>query len=246
MPSENACTDYLPLAGYPILSISVVELSRRLGQRLAVERKTVLLFANTNFILQCQPMLAWLHGADVILVNDGVGLDIAASMTFGRTYEANLNGTDFLPGLLKEQIVRRKVFMYGGKPGVAEKAGQVIEGEFGQEVVGCMDGYTVLSPSATCDLINRTGAEIVLVAMGNPLQEAWIKRNMKALDASLLIGVGAWFDFLSGSFQRAPHWVRDMHCEWLFRLSHEPRRLLRRYTLDIGSFLLLCVRRGRT
>lgn len=243
MPSGNACSEYLPLAGYPILSISAVELSRRLGQRLAEGRQTALLFANTNFILQCQSMLAWLHGAEVILVNDGVGLDIAAGITHGRRFQANLNGTDFLPRLFKEQAVCRKLFLYGGKPGVAEKAGLVIEAEFGQQVVGCLDGYTDLSSPAACDLINRTGAEVVLVALGNPLQEAWIRRNMKALDASLLIGVGAWFDFLSGSVPRAPRWVREIRCEWLYRLGHEPRRLMRRYTLDIGRFLLLCLRR---
>jgi beta-1,4-glucosyltransferase len=243
MSSGNTWSEYLPLAGYPILSISAVDLGRRLGQRLAEEKKTALLFANTNFILQCQSMLAWLHSAEVILVNDGVGLDIVAGLTHGRRYQANLNGTDFLPRLFKEQVVCRKVFLYGGKPGVAEKAGLVIEAEFGQQVVGCLDGYTSLSSPAACDLINSTGAEIVLVALGNPLQEAWIRRNMKALDASLLIGVGAWFDFLSGSVQRAPRWVREIRCEWLYRLGHEPRRLMRRYTLDIGRFLLLCLRR---
>lgn len=243
MPIGNACTEYLPLAGYPILSITAVELSRRLGQRLAAGKKTVLLFANTNFILQCQSLLAWLHGVEVILVNDGVGLDIAASITYGRRYQANLNGTDFLPCLLRDQEVCRKIFLYGSKPGVAEKAALVIEAELGQQVVGCLDGYSGLSSQATCELINRTGAEIVMVALGNPLQEAWIRSNMKALDATLLIGVGAWLDFLSGNVRRAPRWVRAIRCEWLFRLALEPRRLIRRYTLDIGRFLLVCLRR---
>ena len=243
MSSGNACTEYLPVAGYPILSISAGELSRRLGHRQADGKKTALLFANTHFILQCQSMLAWLHGAEVILVNDGVGLDIAAGITHGRRYQANLNGTDFLPRLFKEQVVCRKVFLYGGGPGVAEKAGRVIEAEFGHQVVGCLDGYSALSSAAACDLINSTGAEIVLVALGNPLQEEWIRRNLELLDAGLLIGVGAWFDFLSGNVKRAPTWVRDMRCEWLYRLVREPRRLIRRYTLDIGRFLLLCLRR---
>ena len=232
----------LPLAGFPIQSMTAAVLSNLLQERLAVARQTVLLFANTNLILQCQPLRDWLCGEDVMLVNDGIGLDIAALIKYGRRYQANLNGTDFLPYLLKSLMLPRKVFLLGGKPGVAEKAGGVIQRQFGQQVVGCINGYTALQPAALCEAINCSGAEIVLVAMGNPLQEEWIRANMGALDAKLLVGVGALFDFLSGGVQRAPRWVQQIRCEWLFRLCQEPRRLLKRYTLDIFRFLSLCVR----
>lgn len=58
----------------------------------------------------------------------------------------------------------------------------------------------------------------------------------------MLIGVGALFDFLSGKARRAPRWVQKIRFEWLFRLSLEPKRLLRRCTLDIASFIALCLR----
>lgn len=245
MPKRQA-GECLPLAGYPIISTSAGELSSRLGMRLAQAQKTALLFANTNFVLKCQAMLGWMNSNEVILVNDGIGLDIAARIVHGRRYKANLNGTDFLPYLLKSFVVRRKIFLYGGRPGVAQKAARVIESELGHQVVGCLDGYTSLAPVAIQELINATGADIVLVALGNPIQEAWIRNNMNALNARLLIGVGAWFDFLSGGVLRAPRWIQGMRCEWLFRLCQEPRRLMRRYTLDIGSFILLCLRRRKS
>ncbi len=174
---------------------------RIIFERLAHERlesahKTALLIANTNLILQCQPLRDWICSDEVVLVNDGIGLDIAALIKHGRHYQANLNGTDFLPYLLK--ALRTPQFSYGGKPGIAEKAGQVIERNFGQQVVGCMNGYTAISPTALCEAINNSGAEIVLVAKGNPLQEEWIRNHMRALDAKLFVGVGALFDFLSG------------------------------------------------
>lgn len=232
----------LPLAGYPILSIASAALVPQLEQRLATPQKTILLFANTNLVLKCRTMRSWLGSEEVILVNDGIGLDITALLMHGRRYQENLNGTDFLPHLLKRLQLRRKIYLLGGMPGVAEKAAAVIQNDMGHEVVGCTDGYSKLDAAVLREQINQSGAEIVLVAMGNPIQEEWIRANADALDATLLIGVGALFDFLSGKARRAPIWVQKIRFEWLFRLSLEPKRLLRRYTLDIASFIVLCLR----
>lgn len=232
----------LPLASFPIRSMTASSLSDLLQERLGSAHKTALLIANTNLILQCQPLRDWICSDEVVLVNDGIGLDIAALIKHGRRYQANLNGTDFLPYFLTGLRTPRKVFLYGGKPGVAEKAGELIRQKCGQQVVGCIDGYTVIAPTALCGAINRSGAEIVLVAMGNPLQEEWIHNHMRALDAKLFVGVGALFDFLSGGVKRAPLWVQKIRFEWLFRLIQEPKRLVKRYTLDIVKFLYVCVR----
>lgn len=231
----------LPLAGYPIQSITSVDLSRRLNDRLGASQKSVLTFANTNFVNKCQGIRPWLSGEDVFVVNDGVGMDIAAFLTHGKRFEENLNGTDFVPFFLKNLDRRHKVFLLGGKEGVAEKAATFIRQELGQDVVGCRDGYTPIAPEMLCTEINDSKAEIVLVAMGNPIQEEWIRAHMAALDARLFISVGALFDFLSGGTVRAPVWIQKARCEWLFRLALEPRRLVRRYTVDIVQFLFLCL-----
>jgi beta-1,4-glucosyltransferase len=243
---QDAPIGRLPLAGYPIVSTSAEQLGSMLKLRLAATRKTVLAFANTNFVLKCQTLKSWIASDEVILVNDGIGLDIAALIMHGHRYQANLNGTDFVPYFLKNQPVRRRIFLFGGKPGVAEKAGVAIARDTGQRIVGCLNGYTGLSPEAITQIINQSGAEIVLVALGNPIQEEWMRSNMKGLNAGLFIGVGALFDFLSGRARRAPKWVQHIHCEWFFRLCQEPRRLVRRYTVDIASFLLLCMRPSRS
>jgi beta-1,4-glucosyltransferase len=232
----------LPLAGYSIISTTTSALSSLLQSRLIVAQKTILLFANTNFALKCQALRPWLNSPEVIIVNDGIGLDIAALITHGSRYIENLNGTDFCPYLLMNLSASHKLFLYGGKPGVAQKASAAISRQFGSDIVGYLDGYTNKSPVEVRQLINRSGAEIVLVALGNPIQEEWIYKNRESLDATIFIGVGALFDFLSGGVQRAPKWIQKIHCEWLFRLYKEPRRLVRRYTLDVVSFLILCIR----
>ncbi len=232
----------LSLAGYPVFSTTSDDLCDVLQERLDAYRKTVLVFANTNFVLQCQPIRNWLNGDDVIIVNDGIGMDIASLLQHGKRYKDNLNGTDFMPLLLKTFTHSHNIFLLGGKPGVAEEAGDAIELQTGQHVVGCADGYSDMDASALCERINASGADILLVAMGNPIQEEWIRQHMGELNATLLVSVGALFDFLSGRVQRAPRWVQKIRFEWLYRLTREPRRMLQRYTLDIARFLFLCLR----
>lgn len=238
----NANTKYLPLAGFQIQSRSAADLCAELDSRIQQREKTGLLFANTNFALQCQPLRDWVNSPAIILVNDGIGLDIAAKLIHGERYLANLNGTDFVPYLLKSLQSPQKIFLYGGKPGVAEKAASVIESTTCHRVVGCKNGYGKVPSLTLQEIINQTNADIVLVAMGNPLQERWIQEHMPALDAALFIGVGALFDFMSGGVQRAPHWVQRIRMEWLFRLLQEPRRLAKRYSIDIIRFLMACIR----
>lgn len=231
----------LALAGYPVFSTTSQDLCDVLQERLEAYRKTVLVFANTNFVLQCQPMRSWLNGDDVIIVNDGIGMDIASLLQHGKRYKDNLNGTDFMPRLFKTFTRSHRIFLLGGKPGVAQKAGEAIERQSGQRVVGCADGYNNTDPAALCERINASGADIVLVAMGNPIQEDWIRQHMGKLNAQLFVSVGALFDFLSGGVQRAPQWVQKIRFEWLYRLTREPRRMAQRYTLDIARFLFLCI-----
>jgi beta-1,4-glucosyltransferase len=232
----------ISLAGFPILSTSSAKLSALLQERMHSQKKTALVFANSNLVMQCQHLRSWLRGEDVVLVNDGVGVDIAALMVAGQRFEENLNGTDFSPYLLKDLTTPHKLFLMGAAPGIAERAGRVIERDYGHEVVGTHDGFTTIDPQDLHGKINASGADIVLVALGNPRQEEWVRAHAPALRAGLLIGVGALFDFLSGNVPRAPRWMQALRMEWAFRLGHEPRRLVRRYTVDMVRFLVLCLR----
>jgi len=178
----------------------------------------------------------------VRIVNDGIGMDIAAYLMRRETFEENLNGTDFTPYLFSGASKPLRVFMLGGKPDVLSKAAEYVRNTLGQTVVGTCDGYAGMGVDGPnlVETINRAQAEIVLVALGNPIQEEWILTNKEALNANVLIGVGALFDFWAGDKPRAPRLVQRVRLEWLYRLCLEPRRLLRRYTVDIVRFLMLC------
>lgn len=85
--------------------------------------------------------------------------------------------------------------------------------------------------------INRSNSDIVWVGLGSPKQDLWMYRHRDRINASVMIGVGAAFDFLAGIKPQAPRWIRNNGFEWLFRLVTEPKRLWRRYLIDYPRFV---------
>lgn len=173
------------------------------------------------------------------LLPDGIGVALAAKMT-GHDLTANLNGTDFIPALLQEAAkMGKSVYLFGGTPGTAEKAADnLIHKIPGLQIAGTRDGYVDAQNDADVIAdIDASGADIVLVALGVPMQELWLHRNAPYIDAELTMGVGAALDFFAGNVARAPAWVRKAKCEWVWRLAQEPRRLAKRYLQGNFSFL---------
>jgi N-acetylglucosaminyldiphosphoundecaprenol N-acetyl-beta-D-mannosaminyltransferase len=91
--------------------------------------------------------------------------------------------------------------------------------------------------TAAVDEINRSQADVVWVGIGVPKQEKWMARMRERLNAPVLIGVGAAFDFHAGLVPQAPSWIQEAGLEWAYRLAHEPRRLWRRYVRYNPRFL---------
>ncbi|UNU12258.1 WecB/TagA/CpsF family glycosyltransferase [Xanthomonas translucens] len=239
--------EVMALGGYPILRTTEAAFADALFQAQAHGEQRLVFFANTNFVVQCQALRARLRAPGVRIVNDGIGMDLGALLVHGRRFAGNLNGTDLIPYLCRHSRRPLRFFLLGGRPGVAQAAAQTLRQTLGQDVVGTCDGYAEFAAAAAAlaGRINASGADVVLVAFGNPLQESWILEHAAQLDARLLFGVGALLDFLSGNAQRAPSWVRRLHMEWMYRLLREPRRLLKRYSWDLLVFFGVCLRQGR-
>jgi beta-1,4-glucosyltransferase len=235
------------LGGYRVQSITRERLAEDLLEALDSGRKRQVFFANTNFVMQCRPLRTRLQAPSVCVVNDGIGMDLASLLIHRRRFAENLNGTDFIPYLCTQRTRPLRFFLLGSKPGVAQQAARHLVEKLGQQVVGTCDGYGEYAEAGDglVEKINASGAEVVLVAFGNPRQEAWILDHCAACDAPAMFGIGALLDFLSGNARRAPSWVRTLHLEWLFRLGLEPRRLLKRYTWDMIGFFWICLRAGK-
>lgn len=177
------------------------------------------------------------------ILNDGVGVDMASGTLFGSPFPDNLNGTDFIPQLLAAVDEPLRVYFLGAAPGVAEAAARAAESRFPRiEAAGSADGFfREEQGAAIVDAIRESGANLILVGMGQPRQEQWASRHFRDI-AGPVICVGALFDFLAGRIPRAPAWMRKLRIEWAFRLFKEPRRLAGRYVIGNAAFLCRVMR----
>jgi exopolysaccharide biosynthesis WecB/TagA/CpsF family protein len=168
--------------------------------------------------------------AKCTVFNDGVGINMASRVLEGVPFPANLNGTDLTPAILSSTKVPLSVFIVGSVPGVAEGAAEALTKLHPKiSVVGVSHGYFDARGSISLiEQIRNTHPDLVLVGMGNPLQEQWALELAEVAD-SVILCVGAFIDFASGRCPRAPSWIRQVRCEWLYRLALEPRRLAGRY-----------------
>ncbi len=184
--------------------------------------------------------------AGFLVLADGVGVDIGARLLHGAPFPANLNGTDFTPALLAATSRPLRVALFGGRAGIADRAAARLTREFPQhrfEVAG--NGFIGESErTAMLETLAVDPPDLLLVALGNPLQEHFIAERIDARHAHVAAGIGALFDFLAGEVVRAPGTIRTLRLEWAWRLWLEPGRLWRRYILGNPVFLLrmLCLK----
>ncbi len=175
-----------------------------------------------------------------LVLNDGLGTDIASRIKFGKPFTENLNGTDFVPDYLSRTKHSLRIYLIGTADGVVGRAAQALRRSYPRHtIVGWRDGF-FLGPQdveQTCCDIRAARANCVLVGMGNPRQELWIDEHGHNTGANLFFAVGALLDFQAGATRRAPLWLRKLRCEWTYRLLREPTRLASRYL--IGNFIFL-------
>jgi N-acetylglucosaminyldiphosphoundecaprenol N-acetyl-beta-D-mannosaminyltransferase len=135
-------------------------------------------------------------------------------------------------------------YLYGGRnPGALAELARVLRLRHpGLKIVGghCppFRPLTDAEEDAVAAEINRSGADVVWVGIGVPKQEKWMARMRDRLDAPVLVGVGAAFDFHAGLVPQAPDALQRLGLEWAFRLVQEPRRLWRRYLRYNPRFVL--------
>jgi alpha-1,3-mannosyltransferase len=204
------------------------------------DRNTVVAFANANCLnfAQTDSRMRSALG-EALVLNDGIGVDLASRLLFGAQFPENLNGTDFTPYYLQNTRHSFRLYLLGGRPGIAEKAARCLsEACPRHSIVGCRDGYFRRADDPlVAQAIRAARADVLLVAMGNPEQELWLRNNLAATGCRLGFAIGALFDFMTGEAQRAPSWVRAARLEWVYRLALEPGRLWRRYVLGNPLFL---------
>jgi N-acetylglucosaminyldiphosphoundecaprenol N-acetyl-beta-D-mannosaminyltransferase len=199
--------------------------------------------------------LAAVLGA-TLAVPDGQPL-VWALRALGHSDATRVYGPDLMK-LFCDRAAQRGIpmFLYGGRtPEALELLAQRLrERHPGLHIVGGHSPpFRALAREEEDRLVEEidgSGAAVVWVGIGQPKQEQWMLRMRPRLQAPLLVGVGAAFDFHAGLVSQAPRWMQRSGLEWAYRLSQEPRRLWKRYArynpLFLAAFLRQYVRRRRS
>lgn len=211
--------------------------AQHLLDRLAApESATVLGFVNAhamNLVVRDGAYCKALSAADVLL-RDGSGMAILYRR-LGLEPGLNMNGTDFIPSLMAAYSGRRVAF-WGTQQPYLNQAVQHSVALFGVVPVSVHDGFA--SIDTYLQLAREQQPELIVLGMGMPKQEAVAARLAAVGGPCLIVCGGAILDFLGGKVSRAPHWLRHLGGEWVYRLLREPKRLFMRYVVGNPLFLL--------
>jgi N-acetylglucosaminyldiphosphoundecaprenol N-acetyl-beta-D-mannosaminyltransferase len=188
--------------------------------------------------------LRQIHNAAGLVTPDGMPL-VWLSRLYGWRNTRRVYGPDLMLDVCERSLATGyRHFFYGGNEGVPERLADRLQRRFpGLIVAGTYSppfrAVTVDEDEAIVSRINDSKPDIVWVGLSTPKQEHWMAQHVDRITASVLIGVGAAFDFHAGLKRQAPRWMQQSGLEWLFRLGTEPRRLWRRYLVNNPLFVWL-------
>lgn len=180
-----------------------------------------------------------------LLTADGIGV-VYASKILGKPIAERAAGYDIACEVLDRiKGTSHGVFLFGGKPGVAETAKEKLEERYpGIKISGCRNGYfKPEEEQGIVEEINNSGADLIFVCLGAPKQELWIDKYKDSLKANVAMGVGGSLDVFAGTALRAPEFYCKHGLEWFYRLMKQPSRAGRMMALP--KFGLTVLLKGR-
>ncbi len=203
---------------------------------------------NADFVIKAQgdPELRQILQEAHMATADGMPLVWGARL-LGVPLPGRVTGADLIPALAGIAAEKGYSFyLLGGGPGVAVRAAEAMRERYpALRIVGAVSPpyRSVLETDpALLDDIRLARPDLLLVAFGNPKQEKWIAMHARELGVPVMIGVGGTLDFIAGVTRRAPDWMQRSGLEWSYRLLQEPRRLWRRYVVDLAGFVYFFAR----
>lgn len=214
------------LLGLPVDAVTLDEAARWVLDALHAGTQRLVVTLNPEIAVGAQddPALRRALRAADLSVADGVGIAWAARRA-GRPLPGRVPGVDLVAEVLRLGGSDLRVFLLGGRPGVAERAAETVERLHGCCVVGVHHGYFTRPDDVpeVCRRVAESRAELLLAGLG-PGQERFLHENAPALHARVMIGVGGTLDVLAGEVQRMPAWSSALGIEWLLRVALDPRR----------------------
>ena len=207
-----------------------------LSDNLKNNKKTFVVTANPETFMiseKNEDVRKMLLDKETVMVPDGIGV-LKAGKRIGYNIEERITGIDIANELLKFGNEQKKsIYLFGSKQEVIDSMKIVIKEQYPNlKLVGTSNGY-VTDKDKVFDEIVKLEPDIVLVALGIPLQEMLIYKHLNRFKKGIFVGVGGSFDVMSGMKKRAPKIFIKLNLEWLYRIMKEPKRLKRFYDSNV-------------
>ena len=246
MPSDPATVETFDVLDVPIHATRLEECTAHLLDRARSGQKGWVIFRDVHGVIRCRddPEFLDIHRRAFRVCPDGMPL-VWIGKRRGHSGIGRVYGPDLMRSLFS--ATRDGSFthyLYGGAPGVADRLRERLESDFpGARVAGTRcPPYGPLSEKEFADLeatLRDLRPDFFWVGLSTPKQERFMAEYLDRLDTTVMLGVGAAFDYLSGGVKEPPVWLRKSGLQWLARICQEPRRLLRRYLHVIPRFCFL-------
>jgi len=229
--------DKINILGIDLHRVDYEEACKRVSDYLKLNTCRIIVTPNAEIIMAARTdkeIKTLINSSDICLP-DGIGV-VLASKILGKPLSERTTGFDFMMKMLvlanQEGL---SFFLLGGKPGIAELAGNKIISMFPNvRIAGTYHGYFNKDEEhEVVNRINENRPDILLVAMGYPKQEMFMLNNKEKLKVRVAMGVGGSLDVLSGTVRRAPVFMQKAGLEWLYRLVTQPSRFKRMSVLPI-------------
>jgi len=239
--------DRINILGVQVDMVTIPEAADKIVEFLSEDKFHTVYTPNSEIIMEAYRDEAFsevLNEAD-LLTADGIGV-VYASKYLKKPLKERAAGYDIARLLLQKlNYTDHKLFLFGGKPGVAELAMENMKKDYPQlNIVGTRNGYfSEEEEDEIIAQINESGADILFVCLGAPRQEKWIYKHKDKLKVKVAMGVGGSIDVFAGTVQRAPEFFCKTGLEWFYRLMKEPWRAKR--MTDLPKFALTVIKEGK-
>jgi len=239
--------DRINILGVQVDMVTIPEAADKIVEFLSEDKFHAVYTPNSEIIMEAYRDEAFsevLNEAD-LLTADGIGV-VYASKYLKKPLKERAAGYDIARLLLQKlNYTDHKLFLFGGKPGVAELAMENMNKDYPQlNIVGTRNGYFgEEDEDEIIAQINESGADILFVCLGAPRQEKWIYKHKDRLKVKVAMGVGGSIDVFAGTVQRAPEFFCKTGLEWFYRLMKEPWRAKR--MTDLPKFAVTVLKEGK-
>ncbi|MBQ4151308.1 MAG: WecB/TagA/CpsF family glycosyltransferase [Clostridia bacterium] len=220
------------IRGVDFLNVNLEEAAGVGAEMLAGDKVCTVFTPNAEIVQLCieQNKYYDLYNSGDMVVADGAGV-VKAAKILGTPVKGKVAGVELGEKMLEYCAKSGDgVFFVGAKPGVADLAAKNMTEKYsGLRVVGTNDGYFKKEgeeTDAVIEKINQSGAKLLFVCLGVPVQEEWISANKdKLTSVRMCMCLGGSLDVYAGTVKRAPKIFIKLSCEWLYRLLKEPKRI---------------------